>query len=384
MKYMTLINLLDDYNENNIAAVLELRPKKAVFVFLDNLANLANFNDLKGMLGKKVPGLEIESFMYKEGSMEDIKQLFSSCNPEGTVVNLSEGPKLLSLISYRMAVKNNISAIYIDLVHKRIIDMNNLIYKDINPDIIDLTVEDMIKSTGAQVVKESCGPGKKNCYTNMLVHFADNYGQWKLAKEIFRDSSRLRHNQVYILNLAINLNHIREDAKYALEWFLGVMLKEGLISSYRMGRSMANLQFKDREAKSFILFAGGWLEALTFWAISQIQGVDDVRSGVVFSWARKRENISNELDVVATVDGRLICISCKDTDRYDVEDLNELEVYAKRLGGREVIKILVATELPKRAELVLHRAEEMDIGIIIFKGDMRSFIHELELNVNKR
>jgi len=69
---------------------------------------------------------------------------------------------------------------------------------------------------------------------------------------------------------------------------------------------------------------------------------------------------------------RLICISCKDTSHYDVPQLNELEVYAQKLGGQEVKKILVSTAEPKRNSLY-KRAKEMGIHIILFNGDIKAF-----------
>jgi hypothetical protein len=74
----------------------------------------------------------------------------------------------------------------------------------------------------------------------------------------------------------------------------------------------------------------------------------------------------------------LVCISCKDTEKYDVEELNELEVYAEHLGGRKVTKILVSTQKPERGEMIYQRAEEMGIHIVLFDGDVSVLKNKLQ------
>lgn len=58
----------------------------------------------------------------------------------------------------------------------------------------------------------------------------------------------------------------------------------------------------------------------------------------MFFWSKEKENIKNELDVVAVKDSVLICISCKDSKKYDEVALNELNIYANQLGGANVKK----------------------------------------------
>ncbi|HUV84246.1 MAG TPA: DUF1887 family CARF protein [Methanosarcinales archaeon] len=100
-------------------------------------------------------------------------------------------------------------------------------------------------------------------------------------------------------------------------------------------------------------------------------------SGMLFVWEEELQ-VHNELDVVASVDSHLVCISCKDTEKYDIEELNELEVYSEHLGGRKVTKILVSTERPERGEMIYQRAEEMGIKIVLFNGDVHRFKDELQ------
>ena len=86
--------------------------------------------------------------------------------------------------------------------------------------------------------------------------------------------------------------------------------------------------------------------------------------------------MKNELDVVAIKNSILICISCKDTAKYDEIALNELNVYAEQLGGDNVVKILVATKNPLKHS-VEERAKEMNIELVIYDGNKNAFEEKL-------
>ena len=93
-------------------------------------------------------------------------------------------------------------------------------------------------------------------------------------------------------------------------------------------------------------------------------------------WDNEQIHVKNEIDVLASVDSKLVYISCKDTSRYGIDALNELDVYGKQIGGEEVIKILVATKEPfKRSGLL--RAKEMGIDIVIFDGNVEELKKKL-------
>jgi Holliday junction resolvase len=93
-------------------------------------------------------------------------------------------------------------------------------------------------------------------------------------------------------------------------------------------------------------------------------------------------DVRNELDVVSIKDSILICISCKDSEKYDEDSLNELQVYSERLGGENAIKILVATRPPLK-EIIAHRAKEMGIYLVIIDNDISKFKNKLAEIINK-
>lgn len=97
----------------------------------------------------------------------------------------------------------------------------------------------------------------------------------------------------------------------------------------------------------------------------------------------KSKIVRNELDVVAVKDSVAICISCKDSDKYNENSLNELDVYSNKIGGKNVYKILVATKDPIKTA-VKYRAMEMGISLIIFDGNEEKFKIKIREAISKK
>jgi len=76
------------------------------------------------------------------------------------------------------------------------------------------------------------------------------------------------------------------------------------------------------------------------------------------------------------------CVSCKDSEKYDEDALNELEVYSNKIGGEDVVKILVATKLPLKTT-IMDRAREMNINIVVLNNNIEKFKEEL-INIIKK
>ena len=114
------------------------------------------------------------------------------------------------------------------------------------------------------------------------------------------------------------------------------------------------------------------VRSITTLVVQSIEDIDEVKSGLTFYWGDDLKRVRNELDVVAIRDSVLICISCKDSDKYDEDALNELQVYSERLGGKNAIKILVATKQPVK-KTVLDRAKEMNINIVTLDKNIDIF-----------
>jgi hypothetical protein len=287
----------------------------------------------------------------------------------------------MSILAYKAAHESDMTMIYADTDNKKILRIGDTVEEIARIDK-ELSVEDLVYSTGAEILKNSTGLYDKEEFKRLVDFMVSDYGAWKQVKEILRNTRLVRQFEEDHLRIEIITGGLTHTQIRHLDDFLSELSKGHLIKQYRLNYDHAHFEFTSREAKTFIMMSGCWLEALTYRYIKEAKDVENAISGMLFVWDEEVK-VHNELDVVAAVDSHLVCISCKDTNKYDVAELNELEVYADHLGGSTVTKILVSTERPERKEMTYQRADEMDIHIVIFDGDTKKFRNELYRIVEK-
>ncbi len=373
MQCKTLINIVGKYNHYSILAAFNLQPEK--IVFLRDKEDWENYANAKSCIEERQPGISFEEHILKEESPLELEKFFRQYDYEDTILNLSGGSKLMTLLCFQAIQGIKITGIYIDNEKGQILKLNKEL-EVLKPIRTELKVEDIICSTGAEIIKNSTELYEKKEFKELVEYMVENYDVWKLVKDILRHSQFVKQfvmQPLYIEILSKRLSYIQMKA---LEKFLKELENRKLIVNFNFYYDHIEFTFADRESKSFVMTSGCWLEALTYRSIRETKEVNDTISGMLFVWAEELE-VHNELDVVAAVDSHLVCISCKDTANYDVEDLNELEVYAEHLGGRKVSKILVSTHLPERGEMICQRAEEMGINLVVFDGNWKKFKNEL-------
>jgi len=193
----------------------------------------------------------------------------------------------------------------------------------------------------------------------------NNLPLWHKYKQRLYDNNLFIHDNIDENKMTINLNLAHEDEKDIIYNSLKYLRKNNMIG-YEKLENTIEIIFINENIKGFIFKSGTWLEILIDTIINEIEDIDQVKNGVVFMW--KNEKTTNELDVVAVKDSNLICISCKDSEKYDEDALNELDLYSEKIGGKGVKKILVATKEPFKKS-IKERAKLMGINLIIANGD---------------
>jgi hypothetical protein len=329
--------------------------------------------EVKKVIQKQLPGTEIIDRVISAGNPQKLEDIIKEYADKDTVINLSGGSKISSIIAYKVAIEKNIEAIVVDLKGKGFYKIRGKSIELQREPFAELKVEEIISTAGAAIVEHSTSYYQSNECKELLNYVINNFEQWKITREILKDKDIITVSKDETLNVFIQLKHISKSNIDELKSFLENMKIEEFIGEYAFLPERIEFNFSNAGIKRFILTSGTWLEALTYKIVENIEEVNDIKSGVLFEWDRDLKHVRNELDVVAALDSTLICISCKDTEKYDVEELNELQVYSEKLGGEEVKKILVASREPLRRDLVMERAEEMNINIIIFNGDVKLF-----------
>ena len=383
MEQITLINLLSKYNDHNVIACKNINPSKVVFIIEDNPHDEDLFGDIKDYLEEIMPSIEIakeiiKEVMIKKEKQSNIETIVTKYKDQTTnlAINISGGTKVNSYNLYFAAQKHNIKTILVDMKDDKIYQMKNEQLECID-NIKHLYVEDIIKSTGGQIIVDSTKDFESEEYKGFLEYTHNNYFKWKIIKKILKTSGKVIYDPKNPLSIKIITYQISKNTVVDMVNFFEEMKKYNIITNYKRTAKNFMVSFSTQKYRNMLMISGNWLEALTFKTLGEINGIDNVRGGVRFIWDKKEITVENELDVVAVKHSNLICISCKDTHNYDVEALNELDVYAEQIGGEKVIKIFVTTQMPHK-ETTIRRAKEMGIHLIKYTGSMKKFKSELE------
>ncbi|MCY6370222.1 Card1-like endonuclease domain-containing protein [Clostridium ganghwense] len=376
MECKNLINLLDEFNGQNVLAVLNLKPKKIVFVYEDDSEEFEEFEIIKSYLKDRLPDAEIIGVPIKEIKTEAIENILSSYNGEDTVINLSGGSKLMSLITYQAAEKHKMTSILVDVDHQSILNLSNKEVRKLNIEFNDLEVEDFIQSTGGEIISHSTDVFNSAEAKEFVDYIVDNYDFWDKLKPILIDNNIIKQDVSLIDTVVIKLGNIHEADRIEFKKFLAKIKELNSIHVKYESEYKLVIQFNNPQMKPLFFKVGTWLEVLVYEIVKEIKEVDDVKSGVQFLWDNEVRYVKNEIDVLASVNSQLVYISCKDTAKYDEDTLNELDVYSEQLGGNDVKKVLVTTKEPYKRSTT-SRAEEMGIDIIIFDGNVEELKNKL-------
>lgn len=324
MKCKTLINILGKYNHSNIVAALNLKPDNIVYIGFEN--DREYYSNVKECVSRKLPNVQTEELVIKNMTEADIREVIYKYNYENTFINLSGGTKLMSILTYKAAQDSDMTLIYVDNDSNKILKIEESVEEIVHIDL-ELSVEDLVCSTGAEIINNSTVLYEKEEFKKLVDFMVSDYVAWKQVKGIFRNSQIVKQFEQYPMEIEIITGGLKTVQIRYLNDFLSELSKGNMIKQYRLNSDHARFEFVNKETKTFVMMAGCWLEALTYRCIKEIKDIENVISGMLFVWD-EAVKVRNELDVVAAVGSHLVCVSCKDTNKYDVDELNELEVYA--------------------------------------------------------
>ena len=367
MKFNLLINQLDEHNEVGILLAQKYKIKSVVMLYRNKeKKKLDKFKELYLDLNR----IEVIDELIEEDNYDNLKNIISKYKEEEIIINLTGGNRITSLIMLKIAIELNLQCVYVDLLKKRryIFDKE---YRIIEQPLEDISISDAIHLSGANITLDSTSLAEKSDIQEFTKAILSNLNIWHKYKQKLYDNNIFKHD--YKDTSRININKcLVENEEFKLIYSILNYLKEKNEIEFMEDKDNIEVVFKNDYLKGFIFKSGTWLEVLTTLVVQSIEDIDEVKSGLTFYWCDDLKRVRNELDVVAIRDSVLICISCKDSDKYDEDALNELQVYSERLGGRNAIKILVATKQPVK-KTVLDRAKEMNINIVILDKNIDIF-----------
>ncbi|HAT4069717.1 DUF1887 family CARF protein [Clostridium perfringens] len=375
MNYDFIITILDEHNESSILLAEKLKPKEIIYLYKKD-EELKVLNSLRQFYLNKFPNCNFSDEKLGKDTISSIEEIIKRMKSKNTAICLNQGNKKDILIMYTLALKHNIDGFFLDIPKEELLKLNLESVQCEKCNFVDLDVEDIIDSIGASIVVDSTEISEINIIENMTNYIASNLDLWKKYKIRLSDNSVFIHDESNPRSIKIDKELLSREEVLLLDKILNFLEKNGQIKVKELEQCL-KVTFQNEFIKGFIFKSGTWLEVLTKNIIEEIKSIDDIKSGLLFLWNDKESRVKNELDVVAIKDSVLICVSCKDSKKYDEVALNELNVYSEQLGGENVIKILVATHPPIKSS-ISKRAKEMGINLVVFDGNKKSFKEELE------
>lgn len=375
MNYDFIITILDEHNESSILLAEKLKPKEIIYLYKKD-EELKVLNSLKQFYLNKFPNCNFSDEKLGKDTISSIEEIIKKIKSKNVAICLNQGDKKDILIMYTIALKHNIDGFFLDIPKEELLKLNLESVQCKKCNFVDLDVEDIIDSIGASIVVDSTEISEINIVETMTNYIADNLDLWKKYKIRLSDNSVFIHDESNPRSIKIDKELLSREEVMLLDKILNFLEKNGQIKVKELEQCL-KVTFQNEFIKGFIFKSGTWLEVLTKNIIEEIKSIDDIKSGLLFLWNDKESRVKNEMDVVAIKDSVLICVSCKDSKKYDEVALNELNVYSEQLGGENVIKILVATQPPIKSS-ISKRAKEMGINLVVFDGNKKAFKEELE------
>ncbi|AIY83209.1 MAG: DUF1887 family protein [Clostridium baratii] len=371
MKENTLITILGEHNESGIILANKYDFKEVIII--------ADKEDESKSLKLKESYLNKNNKLKVDIVFKDFEDYIFNNDKNKLVINLTldNTLKALKLLNLCNAINNY--GVYVDIIGKKEYWFNNDM-KVLKEEPIDLDIDDMFEASGNNIIAHECKYKKDKYILEFAKEIYNNLELWHKYKQRLYDNRIFEHDIENSTLIHINKDILNNEEKDLLSRILRKLEEFKLIEIEEDMK--IHVRFLNEYLKGFIFKSGTWLEVLTESIVEEISSVDEVKSGVVFLWDSKHNNIKNELDVVAVKDSTIVCISCKDSAKYDENALNELEVYSNKIGGANARKILVATKQPLKSS-VKDRAREMDIHLVIVDNDINIFKKTLEKIINK-
>ncbi|WP_066896370.1 Card1-like endonuclease domain-containing protein [Clostridium nigeriense] len=379
MNIDVLINQIDDHNESSIIATKKFNPESVLFIYKED--NKGLLDSLKKYYNNFLPNIKFKSLLIKNGDILALSKIINENKNKKIIVNLTGGSRVNSLQLLNLCIENSIQSIYVDIKNKNLYMFDNEV-RVIEEEFEELKLDKLVKASGGELINDSTDLANNEALVILTKAIYKNLSTWHKYKQKLYDPNIFLHDSQNSKTIRINLKLLNNEEEKLLEKILNELKKIGGIEYHNEENKVIKVEFQNEYLKSFIFKSGTWLEVATNNIINEIKEIDEVKSGVMFLWNDNSKIVRNEVDVIAVKDSIPICISCKDSDKYNEDALNELDVYSKQIGGENAYKILVATKEPIKLA-VKDRAKEMGISLIIFDGNEEKFKNNIKLILNK-
>lgn len=360
----TLIEILTDEVKDNVYGVLSLKPKKVIFLVEKDKEE--QYLNIKKFLLKYLPDIEIIKEIVQFDNYEKVRNaILSLFTNKDCCLDVTGGNDRIRLPFMSIASSKGIPCCFIDVNKKDMILFNDAIKRiEMNYPVLD--VEDILMLNGAMKIKEVNYPMPSQIpFVEQVIRIAfDNIYEWKkVCSYISYACSHYYHKSGLII---VPEKIHAGNALLKVNWkIMNDLYDIGVFGEYRFEHHKIYFRFKDKRIKYIFEKQGNALEIFTYLEFEKSNMFEEVDMSVEIDWdGEGKENVINEIDVIARKDRKIYFISCKCTD-VKTEYLNEIVFLANNFGKKDIIPVIVTTQhQTKIARSTLDRARRMNCIII--------------------
>ena len=368
----TLIELYDDSPIENVLASEVFRPARTVYLCP---AEVAHDKSLQKKLKEYFAhqGLELE-LVFLESSLyysdKLLKQLHSVVEQYGDcILDITGGTDAALFACGQLCEQLDVPAFTYSRRRNRFYDIHHADFAANLPCTIVHKVEDCFLMAGGAMrggrVDNAILSNYMDKYDPFFQFYLRHRTDWTKMINYIQQASQVEKGQPIPLQVeaAYTVKGERGSRIDAPADCLQELEQLGFLSHVSVSREGVSFQFKDHQIRSWLRDIGSVLELYIYKACLDAGIFHDVRTSAVVDWEGdfKRDNVTNEIDVMAMQGILPVFISCK-TCEVSTEALNELAILRDRFGGHGAKAAIVTSRHCRN--ITRHRASELHIDVI--------------------
>lgn len=369
----TLIELYDERPLENVLSTEVFRPERTVFLCPQEIAQdrkrqelLRTYFQHRGISTELV---FVESSRYSamklKKSLQKIVETYPDC-----VLDITGGSDSALFAGGLVSAELGLPAFTYSRKKNRFFNIYNAPFEDGVECTLFYGVEDCFLMAGGAVRQGRVDNAVLKNYMTLIEAFFSLYlvhrTDWTHIVNYIQRVSQLPPEALLTLHVdgAYTVKGERGSRISAPEAALVGLEKIGMLKNLVIKRDeRVCFDFADAQIRTWLRDIGSVLELYVYKACLDTGIFQDVRTSVVVDWEGdfQRDNVTNEIDVMATRGIVPVLISCKTCD-VSTDALNELAVLRDRFGGAISRAVIVTAE--RCRAITRHRASELGIDVI--------------------
>lgn len=386
----TLIELYDERPIENVLATEVFEPKTTVFLCPGEIAqnkriqkNILGFFRSRGVK-TKVEFIEASLYSAEKvrRQLERVAEKYPDC-----VLDITGGTDAALFASGLMCAGSSIPVFTYSRKGGCFYNIRGADFADRLKCEINHSVRDCFMMAGGDMRQGRFENGILKNYFDKIDPFFEVYmknrASWQSAVNYIQSVSASEKGAVPPLEIDAPYTVFgdRNRRVNAPEQVLRALEEIGFIRELEIVRDRSvRFSFADENTRQWMRDVGSVLELYVYKACVDAGIFNDVYTSAIVDWegGGGRDNVTNEIDVIAMRRIIPLFISCK-TCRIDTEALNELEVLRERFGGYGAKAAIVTSS--RSGAMARHRASELDIHVIdledLRKGNICEIIERI-------